>query len=226
MKDPDAKKKKQEPINVLKIREDERMPVVRNINDVLRFTSEMVSAELAEHSATWEPFARELALLIAFAKPRLGKTCLCPAALTMAQRRELGQLVRERRQSLGHSRKQLAHRSRVSEATLKFLETAYLTPSRLTLGLLMSVEGLGLSWDDIPTLLHPKRGALQVPDAVESYRRRPGHLPILIPLPPSENPWVQMVRTADLLCKDGMPPALSAQCPHGTHDHRAVLQRQ
>ena len=86
MKDPDAKKKKQEPINVLKIREDERMPVVRNINDVLRFTSEMVSAELAEHSATWEPFARELALLIAFAKPRLGKTCLCPAALTMAQR--------------------------------------------------------------------------------------------------------------------------------------------
>ena len=224
MKDPDAKKKKQEVIAVLKIREDERMPVMRNINDVLRFASEMVSTDLAEHSATWEQFARQLALLIAFAKPRLGKTCLCPAALTMAQRRELGQLVRERRQSLGLSRKQLAHRIRVSEATLKFLETAYLTPSRLTLGLLMSVEE-----DDIPTLLHPKRGALQVPDAVESYRRRPGHLPILIPLPPSENPWVQMVRTADSLCKDGMPPALSAQCPYGTHDHRAVLlvvQRQ
>lgn len=194
MKDSDAKKKKPEPSAVLKISEDERMPVIRKINDVLRFTSEMVSTDLAEHSATWEQYARQLALLIEFAKTRLGKTCLRPAALTMAQRRELGQLVRERRQSLGLSRKQLAHRIRVSEATLKFLETAYLTPSRLTLGLLMSVEELGLSWDDIPTLLHPKRGPLQVPEAVESYRRRPGHLPIRMPLPPSENPSVQMVR--------------------------------
>ena len=124
MKDPDAKKKKPEPRSVLNISDDERMPVIRKINEVLRFTSEMVSTDLAEHSATWEQYARQLALLIEFAKTRLGKTCLRPAGLTMAQRRELGQLVRERRQSLGLSRKQLAHRIRVSEATLKFLETA------------------------------------------------------------------------------------------------------
>ena len=61
-----------------------------------------------------------------------------------------GQLLRDRRDAAGLSRTQLAHRAKLSEATVKFTETARQPPSRTTLIRLVGVAELKLGWADIP----------------------------------------------------------------------------
>ena len=59
-------------------------------------------------------------------------------------------LLRERREKLGLSRHRLAQLARVSETTLRNLETARVTPLRRTLESLRRVKALDLSFDDLP----------------------------------------------------------------------------
>ena len=60
------------------------------------------------------------------------------------------QLLRERRERLGMSRHKLAELSRVSETTVRNLETARVTPLRRTLESLLRVDSLDLTTDDLP----------------------------------------------------------------------------
>ena len=61
-----------------------------------------------------------------------------------------GKLLRDRRNTAGFSRIQLARRAKLSDSTIKFLETARHPPSRATLIRLLSVEELKLTAADAP----------------------------------------------------------------------------
>lgn len=65
---------------------------------------------------------------------------------------QFGQLVRDRRAAAHLSRRALARRVRLSEATIKLLETARYRPSRSTCIRLLRVAELGLSWEDMAAL--------------------------------------------------------------------------
>ena len=61
-----------------------------------------------------------------------------------------GKLLRDRRNKAGFSRIQLARRAKLSDSTIKFLETARHPPSRATLIRLLGVEELKLTEADAP----------------------------------------------------------------------------
>ena len=71
-------------------------------------------------------------------------------ALTRKQLQDFGRLVRDKRNQAGFSRVQLARKAKVSDATIKFIETARHPPSRATLLRLVAVAELGLRWADTP----------------------------------------------------------------------------
>ena len=70
--------------------------------------------------------------------------------LTPKQLQDFGHLLRDKRNQAGLSRVQLARKAKLSDATIKFLETAKHPPSRATLLRLVGVPELGLSWADTP----------------------------------------------------------------------------
>jgi len=71
-------------------------------------------------------------------------------ALTRKQLQDFGRLVRDKRNQAGLSRLQLARKAKVSDATIKFIETARHPPSRATLLRLVGVAELGLRWAETP----------------------------------------------------------------------------
>lgn len=79
--------------------------------------------------------------------------------LSKEQRVQFGKLLRDKRNAAGFSRAQLARRAKLSDATLKFTETARNPPSRATLLRLIAVTELNLSWSDIPGNPAPPAGS-------------------------------------------------------------------
>jgi transcriptional regulator with XRE-family HTH domain len=75
--------------------------------------------------------------------------------MTSDSLRLFGQLLRDRRNAVGWSRRQLAERAKLSDCTIKFLETAQHRPSRGTLIRLINIKELGLSWSDVPEQTAP-----------------------------------------------------------------------
>ncbi|MFO0573003.1 MAG: L-histidine N(alpha)-methyltransferase [Polyangia bacterium] len=71
---------------------------------------------------------------------------------SLAQLRQFGQLLRDKRNAAGLSRVELARKAKLSDATIKFIETAKHPPSRATLIRLLGVEALGLCWEDVALL--------------------------------------------------------------------------
>ena len=67
-----------------------------------------------------------------------------------AQWAQFGRLLRDKRNAAGLSRVQLARRAKLSDATVKFTETARHPPSRATLIRLIGVSELKLRWADVP----------------------------------------------------------------------------
>jgi len=68
---------------------------------------------------------------------------------------QFGRLLRDKRNAAGLSRVQLARRAKLSDATVKFTETARHPPSRATLIRLIGVSELKLHWADVPAHLAP-----------------------------------------------------------------------
>ena len=77
---------------------------------------------------------------------------------------QFGRLLRDKRNAAGLSRVQLARRAKISDATIKFIETARHPPSCATLIRLIGVSDLKLRWPDIPGILSPR---VRVPAADE-----------------------------------------------------------
>ncbi len=70
--------------------------------------------------------------------------------LSRSQLVAFGKLLRDKRNAAGLSRAALARKAKLSEATLKFVETARHPPSRATLLRLIGVAELNLSWAEGP----------------------------------------------------------------------------
>lgn len=62
---------------------------------------------------------------------------------------KVGRLLRDRRENAGLSRKALGGLAKLSDSTVKFVETGLLVPSRATCLRLLSVSALALSWSDL-----------------------------------------------------------------------------
>ncbi len=77
-------------------------------------------------------------------------------AVPLREMQAFGRLVRERREAAGLSRSMVAQRAKLSDATIKFIETAKTIPSRTTLFRLLRVSELGLSWADVPAARQPQ----------------------------------------------------------------------
>ena len=83
------------------------------------------------------------------------------APISAAQWAQFGRLLRDKRNAAGFSRVQLARRAKISDATIKFIETARHPPSRATLIRLIGVSDLKLRWPDVPG--HPEPPASESP---------------------------------------------------------------
>lgn len=83
-----------------------------------------------------------------------------PRLLDLTPLLKLGRLLRDRREKAGLSRKALGRLAKLSDATVKFIETALHAPSRATCLRLLSVAALELTWSD----LAPFAGAPPAPD--------------------------------------------------------------
>ena len=90
--------------------------------------------------------------------------------VSTAQWVQFGRLLRDKRNAAGLSRVQLARRAKISDATIKFIETARHPPSRATLIRLIGVVDLKLRWPDVPG--HPAPPAPESPSPDESPRTR------------------------------------------------------
>ena len=73
-----------------------------------------------------------------------------PPPVAPSQWVQFGRLLRDKRNAAGWSRVQLARRAKISDATVKFLETARHPPSRATLIRLVGVPELKLTWAEVP----------------------------------------------------------------------------
>ena len=80
----------------------------------------------------------------------IGDTVCQFALTTRAQLVAFGKLLRDKRTQAGMSRLALAQKAKLSDATVKFVETARHPPSRQTLLRLVNVRELGLQWSDTP----------------------------------------------------------------------------
>ena len=89
-------------------------------------------------------------------------------AVSAAQWAQFGSLLRDKRNAAGFSRVQLARKAKLSDATIKFIETARHPPSRATLIRLIGVSDLKLHWPDVPG--HPEPPAPESPSRVEAPR--------------------------------------------------------
>src|ERR1700712_2038424 len=71
------------------------------------------------------------------------------------QWQNFGALLRDRRNAAKLSRLELAQRAKLSDATIKFIETARHPPSRATLIRVLSVAELHLTWAEVPGTHEP-----------------------------------------------------------------------
>lgn len=85
-----------------------------------------------------------------------------PPFSDLAPLRRVGQLLRDRRQRAGLSRKALGHLARVSDGTLKFIEAGLHAPSRATCLRLVDVAELALTSSDLAPFFGPPAEPLDV----------------------------------------------------------------
>ena len=111
----------------------------------------LVYAEPAERQPAWNEYIGMVQELMEYAATGTTSTVkrgLYP--LTSKQLKEFGKLLRDKRNAAGLSRVNLARQAKVSDSTVKFIETARHPPSRATLIRLIGVPELNLSWTDVP----------------------------------------------------------------------------
>ena len=140
---------------------------------------------LGEFRPAWAEHLERLTELVLFleaggAAPVPERTLTPVPAVKWVQ---FGHLLRDKRNAAGLSRVQLARRAKISDATIKFIETARHPPSRATLIRLIGVSDLKLRWPDVPG--HPEPPAPEAPAPGESQRL---HGPLNCLLAPSYDP--------------------------------------
>lgn len=106
--------------------------------------AERLRSRAAEESSSAEHLSTIEELLLLVPEKRTAPQ------LSRQQLIEFGKLLRDKRSAAGLSRNQLARKAKLSDATVKFIETARHPPSRATLIRLAAVPELKLSWAELP----------------------------------------------------------------------------
>ena len=104
-----------------------------------------------------------------------------PSPISQEQWKYFGALLRDRRNAAKLSRVALAHLAKISDATIKFIETARHPPSRSTLLRLLAVAELQLTWADVPGPHEPPVGRQDI--SVPTPK-----LPAVVPAEPPPDP--------------------------------------
>ena len=126
--------------------------VQRQVQVLLTELRPLAAEAPAAQQPTWAEHLdrlEELAQFLASGGLSVRATRLSPPA-SPAQWTQFGRLLRDKRNAAGLSRVQLARRAKLSDATVKFTETARHPPSRATLLRLIGVSELKLHWADVP----------------------------------------------------------------------------
>ncbi|MFO0578130.1 MAG: L-histidine N(alpha)-methyltransferase [Polyangia bacterium] len=146
-------------------RSNAKLAKLRDLAFALSTHAQAVRAELAapEDDVRVQEIIENAAEVISFVDGKLGEPT--DESRAAAGTNQVGQLVRLRREKAGLSRAKLAKKARVSEASIKLLETKA-PPSRKMLLRLTNVPELNLKWDEIEPLCSQidvalVRGALQ-----------------------------------------------------------------
>jgi len=117
-----------------------------------------------ELQSTWAQHLERLEELVHFLAVGGSALLVLQAERTVSRAlwAEFGRLLRDKRTAAGLSRVQLARRAKLSDATIKFAETARQPPSRATLMRLIGVAELKLRWAEVPG--HPAPPATEPSD--------------------------------------------------------------
>ena len=91
-----------------------------------------------------------------------------PSSATPEQWQHFGALLRDRRNAARLSRLELSQLAKISDATIKFIETARHQPSRATLIRLLAVAELRLTWAEVPGHHEPPQQTIPAPLTQES----------------------------------------------------------
>ena len=148
--------------------QDERLRSVRlHALDLVEQLQALAAEQPAERQPTWIEYIGMVQDVVHFAESS-GTSVIMKRAgqpLSTKQMQEFGKLLRDKRNAAGFSRVQLARKAKLSDATIKFIETARHPPSRATLIRLIGVAELKLSWSDVPG--HPAPPAAERTTVVE-----------------------------------------------------------
>jgi transcriptional regulator with XRE-family HTH domain len=130
----------------------------------------LVDAEAPGRPSTWHPYLTSIRELAQAAQsgPSRRKARSAGPHFTPQQLLALGHLLRDRRNAAGLSRVQLASKAKLSDATIKFIETARHVPSRASLIRLLGVEALQLRWADLPGQPAPPAAPSDTPPAADA----------------------------------------------------------
>lgn len=95
------------------------------------------------------------------------------SVLDAGQVAAFGRLLRDCRQAAGLSRADLGKRAKLSDASIKLIETGRGSPSRATLIRLVGVKALGLTWEDVVSLGGdaPQTGSASAPIRLDAAPR-------------------------------------------------------
>ena len=109
----------------------------------------------------------------------ISAVCRClelplPPFIDLAPLLKLGQLLRDRRERAGLSRKALGRLAKLSAATVKFVETGIHPPSRATCLRLLSVSALDLQWSDLAPFAGPPPESGVLSSDLPVFRLDPG----------------------------------------------------
>jgi transcriptional regulator with XRE-family HTH domain len=151
-----------------KIAPEERLRSVRlHALDLVEQLQALAAEQPAERQPTWIEYIGMVQDVVHFAESS-GTSVIMKRAgqpLSTKQMQEFGKLLRDKRNAAGFSRVQLARKAKLSDATIKFIETARHPPSRATLIRLIGVVELKLTWADVPG--HPAPPAAERTTVVE-----------------------------------------------------------
>lgn len=133
--------------------QQERLRAVRlHALDLVEQLQALAAEQPADRQPTWIEYIGMVQDVVHFAESS-GTSPLIKRAsqpFTPKQLQEFGKLLRDKRNAAGFSRVQLARKAKLSDATIKFIETARHPPSRATLIRLIGVAELKLTWADVP----------------------------------------------------------------------------
>ena len=130
-----------------KTAQQERLRAVRlHALDLVEQLQALAAEQPAEKQPTWIEYIGMVQDVVHFAESS-GTSLVMKRggqSLTTKQMQDFGKLLRDKRNAAGFSRVQLARKAKLSDATIKFIETARHPPSRATLIRLIGVKFSGL----------------------------------------------------------------------------------